>query len=556
MLIQRTVRRPGAVHAANLAPSGIPYSRPILLPSTENRAPRVVRPPSIPTGSRFAYRSTPEEIARGFPQFQILSAPWAISPSGPPFEREIGPPPTPQGIPGIAPISPTTPAARRAMPSRDRPPETTASAAHGTSRRAQHLQSDGSTPHETLRRAQPLRTRPEASRRVLIETRPSTRRVTTRRVPPIGTHSSTSQEVSGGPQPLATSPAPGVVPSAKKTTAPIIVPLVKKTTAPMVDLQPKGGPSIQSGLSSTQTRKPQEEIDLFWTPAGIDPLHPEWNFPARIMQDYYIGEFSLAFRDIELPPNTNILILAKDEKKKLRAAKIAEISHLEEKLLDRACYELDITDDASFMEQLFGMPLKDISARLWKTAIFQGPVTSHEARYTKIFNMDMNIARLQNRHLRNHRHARRMKLGRVPQLPKPPKTSFAELSSRKANAEAAEAVEAIQQAARPEYHSAWYRRASAPPVLRPTRYVSQEIAGEARLGKRSVKSIILCFVSWYEVRLDRCVLTRDSLALDRGRLGEVPGRCQAIQTYPRRVGQQEVRASQGCCTLRTSIELW
>lgn len=173
---------------------------------------------------------------------------------------------------------------------------------------------------------------------------------------------------------------------------------------------------------------------------------------------------------------------AKDEQKKLRAAKIAEFSHLEEKLLDRAVYELDILGDASLMEQLFGMTHREISEKGWKTKIFEGPITSFEARYTKIFKMDMNIARLQNRHLRIQRHAGRIKRGRIPQLPEPPKSYFPELPTRKMNAEkAAQEAEAKCRERRRQYEER--RRLDREAFLLRPPGVSVEIAGEARNGK-------------------------------------------------------------------------
>lgn len=111
----------------------------------------------------------------------------------------------------------------------------------------------------------------------------------------------------------------------------------------------EGGPYPQNDPLTIHTCKPRGEIDLFWTPEGMTPSQPEWKFPARVMQGYYNGRFILSSRKFKLPPNTNFKIPAKDEKKKLRAARIAKVTHLEEKLLDRACYELDITGDASFM---------------------------------------------------------------------------------------------------------------------------------------------------------------------------------------------------------------
>lgn len=181
---------------------------------------------------------------------------------------------------------------------------------------------------------------------------------------------------------------------------------------------------------------------------------------------------------------------AKDEKKKLRAAKVAKFSHLEEKLLDRAVYEFDILGDASFLEQLFGMTYREISEKGWKTKIFEGPITSFEARYTKIFNMDMNIARLQNRHMRIERHAGRIRRGRVPQLPQPPKPCFPELPTRKMNAEkAAQEVAAkyeescrLDNERRRRYEER--RRLNREALQQRPPGVSEEIAGEARLGKR------------------------------------------------------------------------
>ncbi|KAI4132844.1 MAG: hypothetical protein LQ347_002436 [Umbilicaria vellea] len=126
---------------------------------------------------------------------------------------------------------------------------------------------------------------------------------------------------------------------------------------------------------------------------------------------------------------------AEERQKKLRAAKIAAFSEFEEDLLDRAVYELDILGDASLMEQLFGMTFREISEKGLKTTVFEGPMTSFEARYTNIIKMDMAIARLQNRHLRIECHASRIKQGRIPLPPKPSKSYFPELPARKMIAE-------------------------------------------------------------------------------------------------------------------------
>ena len=439
------VRRPGAVRALSPAPSAIPHRRPIILPHTHDRASRAVSPPRIPTVPRIAYRSTPEEISRGFPPFQILSAPWAVSPPGPPFEPRTEHSPSRETQAYISQITPST---RHETSSRDLPSENTPLTTLETSRQAQLLQTLPSIRHEMERQSR------------LYDTRPSTGPVNSRRVlsfPP-------RHEVPIGAWPLQTTLAPGAISPAKENTTPVAASL------------PGEGATSQNSPSSKIICTPHGGIDLFWTPEDITPADPEWEFPARLMQDYYDSRLTLASCEFNLPPNTNITVSGKDEKQKVRATNSAKVTHLEEKLLDRACYELDILGDASFMEQLFGMTLEDISAKGWKTAIFEGPITSFESRYTKLFNIDMNDARLQNRHLRNHRHARRLRRGRVYQLPEPPKTQPCELPPRKTNAAPA------QPPPRLEGDRSGSTRGPTP---RPPR-VSEEIAGEARLGKPSV----------------------------------------------------------------------
>lgn len=119
----------------------------------------------------------------------------------------------------------------------------------------------------------------------------------------------------------------------------------------------------------------------------------------------------------------------------------------------------------------------------------------------------MNVARLQNRHLRNYRYARRLTRGRVPQLPKPPGTNSYELPSR-------ESIAASARHAELEAHRSKYRGPTPPPPPR----VGDETAGETRLGKCSGSPL---FESRHYSPLDGCMLTRDSLALDRRRLGGV-----------------------------------
>ena len=344
-------RRLGAMPAPNFPRSPIPNQRPNFLPHPVGLALWPDSPVRTPLGPRIEHRSTPEELSRGFPPVQTPSAPWAISASGPPFEPRIESPSTPRERPGDR-VSRITPSTRHNMPSGLQHPGMTPLSPHVVSRPVQPLQPRPSTRHAAPTRVPLIETGPSTSeltpnrrirvppietgpstseltpnrrirvplietgpsrseltrnRRIrvpLIETGPSTSELTPNRVLPFPTRPSTRPILSSGNQPLKPTSPQGAGSSVKETTAPMVAPLAKK------------GPSFQCDPLSSGVCTPQGGIDLLWTPEGITPAHPEWNFPARHMQKYYTGTFILAACKSKLPPNSNIRFKRKTKRRR------------------------------------------------------------------------------------------------------------------------------------------------------------------------------------------------------------------------------------------------
>ena len=294
-------RRLGAMRAPSFPRSTIPDQWPNILPYPVGVALWPNSPVRTPPGPRIEHRSTPEEISRGFPPVQTLSAPWAISPLGPPFEPRIESPSTPRERPGAR-VSRITPSTRHNTPSGIQHPGMTSSSPHAVSRPAQPLQPRPSTRHAAPTRVSLIETGPSTSestpnrrtRVPLIETGPSTSELPLNRVLPFPSRPSTRPIVSNETQLLKPTSALDAGSSAKETTAPMVAPFAKN------------GPSFQNDPLSSGVCTPQGGIDLLWTPEGITPAHPEWNFPARHMQKYYTGTFVLAACKFKLPPNSNI----------------------------------------------------------------------------------------------------------------------------------------------------------------------------------------------------------------------------------------------------------